>query len=314
MSTTKKKITCASLARELGISEALFSKVLRNTSKTTLVAAKTKQRILKAVWDSGIELNRNIGILLPREVYSAETLYYPMFAGLATRCAENGYGLFSAIQEDGIPDFLEKRNICGLVFWNEVPQNLLEYAEEEFLPYLALNPQHDFSGDAVVFNDYEHMYELLEYLQSKGYRNYIISHMFDNSEHGRILMAALHAFLQKEQLNGIIYRDFSELSQLVRESGEDTVFLQFSRLDTVKVLEYFTLWGKRIPEDGGVVGHGTIGEYYQTPLTSLKYPYFESGKAATDLLLRKLNERKYQLHVRETVQGIIIKYSSTKGK
>lgn len=315
-----QKTSFSSIARELGVSTALVSNVMRNTSSTTLAGEATKQRILDAAWRKGLRLSNTIGIIVPGEVRRNEALFYPGFAGITERCAKLGFSssLFIAgAGVNGIPDFLLERNACGIIFWNEAPDHMLRFAAEEKIPFVILNPQREYpDADTVSFNDYATMRELLEYLYRKSYRDYI----FISGNGLRYIeeqKSAFRDFLKEKNVSGTLFdrleRNMAELKKMVSESNENTVFITFSRYESMKLLEYFARYSKTFPKDGGVVASNLLAEFYTPRLTAIVNPYYESGSRVVDMIAEKWKEHKLFLRERIVLLGAILKNPSTGG-
>ena len=112
------RLSFSAIARELNLSTAVVSNVLRNTSTTTLASNTTKQKILTAIWEKGLRLSNNIGVIVSREIREHEALFYPGFAGITERCARLGLSttLLESTEESEISATLRLNNFCGVIF------------------------------------------------------------------------------------------------------------------------------------------------------------------------------------------------------
>ena len=311
----------SSIARELKISTAVVSNVMRNTSSTTLASRATKQRILDSAWRNGVRLNNNVGIFVPEEVHKNENLFYPAFAGIAERCAQLGFGTFhvNSSEPKTIPDFLKKRDVNGVIFWNHCSEELLNFVEEEKIPSVVLNPlDKSIFPDFISFDDYGTLTELLEYLHGKGYSKYFFFLRDDGTEYSRSLIAAHRDFLSAHAVSGQLFpQDLTntrELEERVVKSDVGTVFITLSRFDTVKVLESFAKLHKKFPADGGVVGSSVLADFYTPKLTTMVNPFYEGGLKVVDMIAEKWETRAFRLGKRIILKGKIIKNPSTGGE
>ncbi|MDR0932811.1 MAG: LacI family transcriptional regulator [Victivallales bacterium] len=311
------KPSFSSIAKELNISVAIVSNVLRNTSTTTLASNSTKQRILSAIWEKGLRLSNNIGVIVPREVRMHEALFYPGFAGITERCARLGFSttLFTSTANDEITGFLKQHSVCGVIFWNQASPLLLKTAQEEKIPFVFLNPQQNYSeADSISFNDYDLMSELLLYLYEKSYRNYIFlsGNGFSYIEEQK---RGFSDFLKEKNVSGVLLENFAkhrkELQKLIENSSKETVFITFARYETIKILEYFAYCSKSCPDDAGLVASNLLAAFYVPKLTTIMNPYYESGSLAVDMIVEKWNNRKFYLKQHLILKGKVIKNQST---
>lgn len=324
MATTGKKESFSSIARELGVSIAVVSNVIRNTSSTTLASVATRQKILRVAWEKGVRPNNNIGVVVPADVHQNESIFFPGFAGISACCTKLGFGVFHTCAEDTIPEFIANRNVSGVIFWNVVPEPLREFVESEMIPYLVMNPL-DINGDYdfISNDDYVTMLELLYYLHEKDYRNFFLVHPNDKSVYSIRLKNAFNEFLNRTSTNGglVLFNDqesnnqlIDNLERVISSSNRDTVLIAISRYHTVKVLEHLSALGKQIPNNLGFVGANTIARHYSPRLTSISSPFYEIGVAAVEMIAKKWKNRQLRLGERKWIKGRIIKTLSTRGE
>lgn len=318
------KHSFSSLAREIGVTTPVVSSILRNTSATTFASSATKQRILEAAWSKGFRLNSNIGIVVPAEIKANEVLYYPGFAGMMERCAELGMGVFNASfsgDTPAIPDFILKREISGVIFWGRAPQNMKSLLITEKIPFIILNPFNEqLENDAVYFSDYETMTSLLEYLLTKGYKEYIYVSHGAAMTYIKEVTESFNDFIKAESLKGTVLLSppegseklIAQVSSMIEHGNSKTVFITPARMFTIKILELFAAHGKTIPADAGVVGSNALADFCIPKMTTVVYPFYEMGVAAVDMMQEKWNKRQFHLSAKK-IQGIIIKNESTKG-
>lgn len=311
------KLSFSAIARELNLSTAVVSNVLRNTSTTTLASNTTKQRILAAIWEKGLRLSDNIGVIVTREVRKHEALFYPGFAGITERCARLGFSttLLVNTAEDEISATLRLNNFCGVIFWNEASPKLLKVVAGEKIPFVFLNPQQKYAeADSILFDDYDLMYRLLLYLHEKSYRRYIFlsgKSSFYVEEQRR----GFRDFLKTKKVTGILLENFNDNQAVLKEeaanSNEETVFITFFRYETIKILELFFSYSKSFPEDGGLVASNLLADFYMPRLTTIMNPYYESGSRAVDMIVEKWNTGIFNLGSHVVMKGKIIKNQST---
>lgn len=311
------RLSFSAIARDLNLSTAVVSNVLRNTSTTTLASNTTKQKILTAIWEKGLRLSNNIGVIVSREIREHEALFYPGFAGITERCARLGLSttLLESTEESEISATLRLNNFCGVIFWNEASPKLLKVVAGEKIPFVFLNPQQKYAeADSILFDDYDLMYRLLLYLHEKSYRRYIFL-AGRNSFYIEEQRRGFHAFLKEKKATGILLDNFNDnqtiLKDEVTNSNRETVFITFFRYETIKILELFFSCSKSFPEDGGLVASNLLADFYVPQLTTIMNPYYESGSKAVDMIAEKWNTRNLNHGTHVVMKGKIIKNQST---
>ena len=302
------KITFSSIAREIGVTPSVVSRVMRNTSTTITIGKETKRRILDLAWSRGFQLNRNVGLIAP-DKKDIGLIYHPAATGVLERCAELGFGIFNALYgEDGastaIPEFLLKRKVGGVISFDLLPEKMLEYLDDEMIPYVVMNPRKYITDeDSILFSDYETMKELLSHLKGKGYRRYVYVSYDDKTHYSKMVKQSLEDFLKTEPFEGQILltetknepKTIATLEGLVESSSSETVFITPTRLFTIKILEFFAMQGKHAPKDAGIVGSNLIADHYIPKLTTVNYPFYEMGMLAVDMLGEKWEKRIFKM-------------------
>lgn len=319
------KITFSSIAREVGVTTCVVSRVLKNNSTTISIGAGTKKKILDSAWEKGLVLNSNIGLMIPDTVAQADFIYYPVMSGVMQQCMKADYGILNDIFDSTassvkIPDFLTKRKVSGMLFVDSIPGNIKDMLLEEKIPYVIINPSSDVTEkDCVMFDDHEAMTELLEYLKSKGYKDYVYVSLSSTTAYSRNVISSFKEFTTKNKFeNTIILSNPSEeekvfdmLNKRISNAGRNTVFITPSRLFTIKILALCETNSKSAPADIGIVGSSLLAEYWIPKLTTVQYPFFEMGVHAVEMLKKKQTNRQYSMGS-EFIGYKIIKNGSTR--
>lgn len=323
----RTSITFSSLAREIGVTTSVVSRVLNNNSTTISIGAEMKRRILEAAWEKGLILNSNIGLMVPESVSKADFLYYPTLSGIIQHCIMFEYGLLNSSFGDcennpEIPDFLLKRKVSGMLFLDSLPANIRDFLIDEKIPYVVMNPSSGpMEKDCVLFNDYEAMTELLEYLRKKGYDEYIYVSLASSTAYSQNVQSSFNDFISANKFKGSVILSnagkeqdsFTELNCKIRKARKNTVFITPSRLFTIKLLALFESYGKSVPDGVGLVGSNLLADYYIPKLTTVQYPFLEMGAIAVEMLREKLAARQFNVDS-ETIKVKIIKNQSTGGE
>ena len=323
----RDRVTFSSIAKEIGVTTSVVSRVMNNNSSTISIGKTTKRRVLDAAWEKGFFLNRNIGLMVPERVSKADFIYYPSLAGIIHESMKLDYGILNLSYDDSkpfteIPDFLSKRKVSGMLFLDTVPESVRGHLVDEKIPYVVMNPSSGSTeNDSIVFNDYDAMTELLEYLEKKGYEDYVyisydssttysgnvIRSFNDFSGSGTITKTVILSTPSKEE------SALQELSKRIRNAGRNTVFITPARLFTIKLMALLEANGKYCPDDVGIVGSSLLAEYCIPRLTTVEYPFFEMGSLAVEMLRQKQVSRQYNLDS-IVVKAKIIMNQSTGGK
>lgn len=314
-------ITFTSLAQELGVTPSVVSRVMKNNSTTISIGKTTKKKILEMAWERGLQLSQSIGIIAPA-LEEINTFFYPAAAGLLDRCAQLGFGIFSArlsLENSDIPDFLLNRKIAGVVSLDNLPEHIRNFLIEEHIPIVVMNPSAgNVENDAILFNDYQNMAALLSYLKQRGYTRYIYI-SYDNKTHYALtVMKSLSDFLSKESFDSelLLSKDDDEaelmpaLEKLIKNSDARTVFITPGRFFTIKILEFFSKYGKTAPKNGGIAGSNMLADYYKPKLTTIHYPFYKMGIAAIDMMKKKWDSRNFNLKS-TTISATLFKNEST---
>jgi DNA-binding LacI/PurR family transcriptional regulator len=286
-----------------------------------------KRRILEAAWEKGLILNSNIGLMVPESVSEADFLYYPALSGIIQHCMMFEYGLLnSSFGDDAsnpdIPDFLLKRKVSGMLFLDRMPANIRDFLIDEKIPYVLMNPSSGpMEKDCVLFNDYDAMTELLEYLRQKGYDEYVYVSIASSTAYSQNVLKSFKDFIKMNSFKSSIIlakpaeeqNTFDELNRKIRKAQKSTVFITPSRLFTIKLLALFEANGKSAPDNIGIVGSNLLADYYIPRLTTVHYPFLEMGGIAVEMLREKLAARQFNVDS-ETVNVKIIKNQSTGGE
>lgn len=321
---SNSKITFSSLAKEIGVTTSVVSRVLKNTSTTIAIGQNTKRKILDIAWERGYRLNNNIGFMATTKNMSVDLHYYPVTTGILERCATLNLGIFSSSFDDDnamIPEFLLKREVSGMIFLGKIPSNIETYLYAEKIPYVVINPYSitQMEKDCVLFNDYETMTNLLEYLNGNGYKEYICISYDDDTNYSKKIAESFKNFLNASSHKGALLLSkssgetelFDRIKDLINSASSDTVFIALSRLFTMKILEYIAIQDKKIPDDLGIVGNNLLADYYIPKLTTVFYPFYESGVVAVDAIIEKWENKVFSVKPK-TVRGKLIKNTSTK--
>lgn len=328
MPAKQPKMTFSALAKEVGTTTSVVSRVMKNTSTTIAISKETKRKILDLAWEQGFRTNNNIGFMTPSEIISVDSIYYPVMTGVMERCSELNYGVFNSTFDDKepeqIPQFLLERNVSGMIFLTRIPVFLNEFLIAEKIPYVVTNPIFsEMENDSVTFSDYETMNNLLDHLNAMGYRKYVYVSYDAGSNYSNNVLECFHDFIDAKAYEGKIMLPNSsedtdasmekiicDLKSEMEKANDETVFITPTRLFTIKILEVAASQGKVYPSHFGFVGNNLLADYSIPKLTTVFYPFYELGKAAVNMIGDKWKHKTFSTKT-AVIKGKIIKNQST---
>lgn len=317
------KTTISSIAREAGVTPSVVSRLFKNTSKTVTIGAETKKRILKIAWDKSFRPNDNIGLLTPSELKKDGAYYYPMATGFMEECAKSGLGIFNGTfdeSSDEIPELLLKRQVSAAAFLHYIPETIMDFLNNEKIPFVIMNPtEFERESDSVMFNDYDAMKELLEHLRTQRFRKFVLATFDISTYYAKNIVNCFKDFLCENNYQGLLlstsHWSIDEINEKindhVRAATGETALITSSRLFTMKFLEATISHNKSFPKDLGIAGSSMIGDFYIPNLTNIRYPFYEMGASATQMIMEKWKTRNFNMDS-ATIRVIVVKNESTK--
>lgn len=286
------------------------STVSRAFTVPGLVRDNTLERVLAAARDLGYHPNRaaralitgktgNIGVVVPD---ISNPFFGAMLKGSSARARESGHVLFLADTEEDLA--LEEsmvvamaKQVDGLVLCSPrlTGSRLLDLLGD--LPVVLVNRT---EGDlpSVVMDSADGARQAVQHLAALGHRRLAYlsgpESSWSNAERRRGLLFAAHAVgVEVAELGPFAPRFASgmQAADLVLADGATGV-VAYNDLMALGVLARLAARGVRVPEDLSVVGCDDIAMAAMAtpPLTTVAMPTEAAGRAAIDLLLRRLQE------------------------
>jgi LacI family transcriptional regulator len=308
-----KPITIHDIAREAGVSPSTVSRVLNGNvpvaenKRAAVLAVINRRNYQPSAVAQGLARGRAgvVGVLTQSmsspfygEIFNgieqglSDTPYHPMFAN----------GSWRAEEELAALNLLSQRRVDGLIIlWGTLPnQQILRVASETPLVVMGrLVPEID--DQCLRINDVQGGYDATRYLIDMGHRR--IAHITgllaqqDAQDRYKGYQQALAdaGLLIDPQLT--VEGDFTEQSGLLamqallsRSSRFTAVFVANDQMAYGARLSLFRN-GIRVPEDISLVGFDDqLGSAYTTPpLTTVRQPVADMGRAAAQALLQLLD-------------------------
>lgn len=312
-------ITIKDVAKRAGVSPSTVSRVIHNISRISL---NTRNTVKKAMEELGYIPNaaasslagmppRTLGLVLPNN--SEELFKNPFFIntmrGISIYAQEKGYFLlysFSRDEEDEvrfIKNYILSGWVSGVILMTSRENDqCVAYLKSMNFPFVLIGRPEDPQTTYWVDNDnFQAMYQVVNYLLGKGYRRI---GFVGGPATFQVTRDRLRGYRQALLSRGfevddtIIYQgeDFSERSGI---SGATTL-LADSRLDAIASTDDQLAFGilQKLKEAGrdtiGVTGfNNTVRGAYQSPtLTTVDINADLLGQKAAQLLIKIMENRK----------------------
>lgn len=300
-------VTIYEVASRAGVSPSTVSRAF---TVPDLVRDHTLQRVLEAARELDYHPNRaaralitgktgNIGVVVPD---ISNPFFAAMLKGASGRARESGHVLFladteeDAVLEESLVTAMAKQ-VDGLVLCS--PRLGAERLHEllEDLPAVLVN-RTEGATPSVVMDSADGARQAVEHLAALGHRRlaYLSGPQSSWSNAQRregLRTAARAAGVELVELGPFapLFASGVQAADLVLADGA-TAVLAYNDLMALGVLSRVAARGVRVPEDLSVVGCDDIAMAAMAtpPLTTIAMPTETAGRAAIDLLLRRLQE------------------------
>jgi DNA-binding LacI/PurR family transcriptional regulator len=342
---SKGPSTILDVARMAGVSETTARRALRNDPR---VKMKTIERVNKAAED--LRYRRNllaksfltqksccIGVIVPYLKGACARV----LTGVHDEADANGYHLIVYSLENAAPGQestyigkLIERMVDGVILWPSIHQSMgnayLQELHERHLPFVVLDEESEhLDANLVLTKDERGAFDAVDYLIRLGHRR--IAHIAGPQE----LPAAqrrFHGYLAALEQYGIPFRaeyvhemeTFHEDDQVQKNNVEwvktimrriDPPSAFFCATDFAAAAIYPALrqLGLSVPGDVSVIGYSDneFAMHLPAPLTSVRQPFYDMGRAAMRLLLDKLQGVKLDTFDRVVLPTELIIREST---
>ncbi len=332
----KKGVTLKDVAAVAGVSTSIVSRVLNGGGR---VSPATREAILEAAQRLDFRPNAlaqyfalgrsfTVGLLTEN---STGIFSMPVIAGVASELSRHDVaammyddGREGAARAENIKK-LRARHVDGVIVvgdGNEVP--LRSVTADFDVPVVYAHGITDTETDEVVLPDDRMAGRLAaEHLLSQGRRRiaYITAHRASDAVTRR-LAGADAVFADAGAPVPETRREFGDWSgawgyraaeRLHREDPSIDGIVCGNDLIALGAARYFVTHGVRVPEDVGLVGHDNWVKYSDSEarfLTTIDPRLVDVGVAATDLLVRLINDQPTDDAVRDVPCELVLGYSS----
>jgi LacI family transcriptional regulator len=315
-------VTIKDIARALGISTSTVSRALRDSYE---ISAETKQLVLDCAEKLNYRPNpiaqslkerrsRSIGVVVC-EV--ANTFFSQIINGIESLAYDKGYNVIISQSHESYDrelidlQYLASRSVDGLLISSSTETSdfsHLKALHDKGLPIVLFDRITDeINTHKVIIDNYRGAYEATEHLLLNGYRNIAA---IAGSEFLSITTERLAGYTEAlkkydvpvnpEYIRHCFYggMEFSEVEEAVNrlltlKKKPDAIFTTSDKL-TMGCLKTLKRRGINIPGDVALLGfsNSEVAELVDPPLTVIRQPAEEMGRAATELLLQLIESKR----------------------
>ncbi len=311
MRTTLKQI-----AEATHLSVTIVSQVLNNVD--CRVSKENRQLILDTAEKMNYRRNRMaVGLVkgsastIGLAISDIRNNYFSMLAkGVEEECKKNGWNVILCNSNDSHETdmvnlrMLADAGVSGVVFGMasestaEMAEECIEFLERSRIPYLLVDRYIDTNTGGIVSVDHvKGGYLATKYLLSKGHKRIVCvtgpSNLIDSQKRLQGYSDALSEYGIKSDADMVMAGKYTFESGLAaakqileRKERPDAIFA-FNDMMAIGVIKQLMESGVRVPEDVSVIGYDDIfmDPYLEVPLTTIRQPAEQMGKAAADQLI-----------------------------
>lgn len=327
-------VTIKKIAALAGVSTSTVSRVLNSSG---YVKDEVREKIEKVIRDTGYvpssvakDLKRKdtdfIGVIIPKINSSS---IGDLVSGIEEILSENNLQMLLATTNnsnekelDYLNLFREKRVKGILLLGTEITEKHKDIFREIKTPLVIIGQREkNLKRSSVIQKDREAVRELTKTVIKNGHRDigYVGVESWDRavgSERKEGYLEGLKDFNIPLDNGKIYLGDFSDAtpeegSKKLIEAGV-TAIIAATDTFAIKIIYNLRKLGKKVPEEISVLGVGNseIGKLFFPSLTTVDYDYVETGKKATQLLLKKISgevsiehiEMDYKIIIRESLK------------
>lgn len=315
-------ITIKDIAKALGVSTSTVSRALRDSYE---ISPETKQMVLECAEKMNYRPNPIALSLKERRSQSigvvvceiANSFFSQVINGIESIAYDRGYNVIISQSRESIQreiidlQYLASRSVDGLLISLSTETsdvNHLRELHKKGLPIVFFDRiSEDFETHKVIADNFKGAYDATEHLIRNGHRRIAV---ITNSEFLSITHERLSGYKEAMRANGMDIIDeliencfyggmiFEEIEDAVdrllsRSPAPDAIFATSDKL-TTGCLKTLKQRGVKIPLEISLAGfsNSDLAELTDPPLTVVRQPAFEMGKAATELLLQVIESKK----------------------
>jgi DNA-binding LacI/PurR family transcriptional regulator len=330
-------VTLKKVAEEAGVSHTTVSLVI-NDAAGSRVSQKTRERVIRAIRKLDYNLNltakrlasgktNSIGLYTPFEIpIFRNYTFMEMITGIQDVLSERGFDLvlFSGgkklYRNRPISQIVKQNTVDGFIIFNtrytsqNYVNNYIKSLNLLKFNYVILNYYWGNAKINYVGIDYEKdTYNAVKYLTALGHRKVaLLVGTKEATVNARIIKAYRKALRDNNirVVNNIIdYADYDyqlaykKTMEIMKENPSVTSFLIGGFEMAPACLKAVKDLGLKVPDDLSIICFidNEIMPLLDPPISSIKWPYYEMGKKAAQLLLEKETDKQRYIFETELV-------------
>lgn len=315
-------VTIKDIAKALGISTSTVSRALRDSHE---ISPETKQLVLECAEKLNYRPNpialslkerrsRSIGVVVCE---IANNFFSQVINGIESIAYDRGYNVIISQTRESYDrevidlQYLASRSVDGLLISLSTETNDLNHIKglhSKGLPIVFFDRiTEEINTHRVIVDNFKAAFDATEHLIRNGHKRIGV---LTNSEFLSITQERVAGYKDALIRNGIKVDEnyiqhcfyggmlFEEIEDAINKlytlkNKPEAIFATSDKL-TTGCLKTLKRRGLRIPDEVAVVGFSNtdIAELIDPPLTVVRQPAFEMGKAATDLLLQLIESKR----------------------
>lgn len=315
-------VTIKDIAKALGISTSTVSRALRDSHE---ISPETKQLVLDCAEKLNYHPNpialslkerrsRSIGVVVAE---IANNFFSQVINGIESIAYDRGYNVIISQTRESYDrevmdlQYLASRSVDGLLISLSTETNDLNHLKslhDKGLPIVFFDRiTEEINTHKVIVDNFKGAYDATEHLIRNGHKRIGV---LANSEFLSITHERVAGYKEALIRNGIKVDEnyiqhcfyggmiFEEIEDAVNKlftlkNKPDAIFTSSDKL-TTGCLKTLKRRGLKVPDDISVVGfsNSDIAELIDPPLTVVRQPAYEMGKAATELLLQLVESKR----------------------
>lgn len=315
-------VTIKDIAKALGLSTSTVSRALRDSYE---ISTETKQLVLDCAEKLNYKPNpialslkekrsRSIGVIVCE---IANNFFSQIINGIESIAYDRGYNVIVSQSRESYDrevidlQYLASRSVDGLLISLSTETTDLTHLKalhDRGMPIVLFDRVHDeIDTHKVIIDNYKGAYEATEHLIKNGFKRIAAiggsEFLSITSERLAGYSDALKAYNitpNKQYIQHCFYGGmvFSEIEEAVNKlltlkQKPDAIFTTSDKL-TTGCLKTLKRRGLKVPADVALVGftNSDIAELVDPPLTIIRQPAEEMGRAATELLLQLIESKR----------------------
>lgn len=319
-----------------GVSTATVSRALKNPE---MVSEKTREKIFKAIAESGYRPNvlassiktgktNTIVVLVPN---LSNPFFLKIIQGIEQAAQEKGY---SVLLGDTQGDPAREHEYAGMVLSNRVDgiihlDHSFPFSDRDAIlaknvPMVSVCERivSEIRYPVIELDNYSACRALAKHLTSYGHKKFaVIAGQIESQIH-RDRLGGIKSVLAEENIEFhdemVVGGEYSieagviGAREFLARADKPTAILCFNDDIAIGAIHEIKRHGLRVPEDISVVGFDDIkvSGYIDPPLTTIHQPAGEMGRKAVEVVLKQIQKEKLQKD-REIIQFQLVERKST---